>query len=120
AARQRELRQEQRLLLDRKTEAEVRNQALDSETAKRLAKVRSGLDLAGFEQAVRQYEGAPWKAEPGADAQRLKQQAEFRALFLNLETLLTEPRNQRLELLRENWPILPAAQLDGKDLPADQ
>lgn len=109
-------REELRRLQDKQTDLQVRGQTLGAADQRRLDQVSFELSLGGFEQALRDYEGQPWKKVADAQAQRRQQQAMFRYVVNWFIDVLTRARNERIEQLRSSWPDLARLCVNGVDL----
>src|SRR5258708_37306013 len=73
------------------------------------------MDLGVFEKALRRYEAQPWAKEMGTVRATI-QAAAFRDVFNAFFQLILEARNDRLDVIRKQWPELPALMVDGTNL----
>ncbi|MGL6075559.1 MAG: TolC family protein [Fimbriiglobus sp.] len=125
-----DLRRELDGSLDRqyKALAEAKQKLLDARAAKQKDKlpippewaielegIDSAMDRIRFEQTLRMYEMQNWRRLP-AEKQAGDQAGQFRAVFEAGALLAIQPRNQRLQQIRKNWPELPPINLDGVDV----
>lgn len=112
------LREVQRDLLAKKTNLEKEGGSLSTEDAEALDRLPREIYLGVFETILRQYESKPWEKTPGARG--LREQATLYREVINYFTLvLTEPRDERLEAIRESWPSLPPVCVEGVDILRD-
>src|SRR5258708_28340226 len=72
------------------------------------------MDLGVFEKALRRYEAQPWAKETGTKRATI-QAAAFRDAFNAFFQLILEARNDRLDVVRKQWPELPPLFVDGVD-----
>jgi hypothetical protein len=109
-------RDEHRQILDRKTELEMKGQALAAPQQQRLREVEFEISLGLFESTLRDYESQPWRKVLEPQVRARQQQLGFRYVVNAFILVLTEARNQRLEILRRTWPELPKLCVNGVDL----
>ncbi len=110
------IREERRLLLDRQVDLEKAGKMLSKEEEDKLTKFDSDEDLSNVEMALREYAEQSWKKETSAERRKQMQTTQFRNVINLFNLLLGEARNQRLETIRNQWPPLPKACVDGIDL----
>jgi hypothetical protein len=107
ARRQRLLDQRAERQLAGRPETEAESNAIDA--------VEAGIDRVRFEQAVRAYDQRPWlKAPP--DRRFGEQLNAYRGVVDAGLLVALQARNQRLDNIRADWPVLPAATVDGADV----
>jgi hypothetical protein len=104
-----------RKLLDLRAEQLLKGQAENPEQAAELMAVENRVDLIRFEQALRRYEARPWLALP-PDRRAAEQANLFSTVFQAGFLVAAQVRNQRLEIIRDEWPTLPPLTVDGVDL----
>jgi hypothetical protein len=104
-----------RTLLDARAERELKRLLDTPEQRAALESVDGAIDRARFEQTLRNYESQPWLRVP-ADRRAGAQAVAFRFAFEVGMLVAIQPRNQRLERLREGWPRLAPLQAGGVDL----
>jgi hypothetical protein len=114
--RLRDLGDERRKLQARQTEAESEGKPFPETERQRLEELDTEIDLGGYEQLLRQYEGQPWRALADAALRQRQQLVQFRDLINTFTVVLGGARNERLDILRKSWPELPRLCLDGIDL----
>jgi hypothetical protein len=107
---------ENRRLLDRKTDLETKGQTLSPGDQQRMNELEFEITLGGFERVLREYEAQPWKKVLEPQVGRRRQQLGFRYVVNAFINVLTEARNERLELLRHTWPDLAKLCVNGVDL----
>lgn len=110
------LGEERRQLLALQTDLEEKGQTLSETDRKRLARLNSELDLAQFESSLRAYELQPWKQIQNPQLRDRLESAAFLDMVTNFSLVLSEARNERLELLRRTWPELPSVRIGDQDL----
>lgn len=110
-----ELAEKRRKLLDERADRQKNRQPEPAEAEAVLTGIDDAIDFARFEQALRRFEAEPWLRLP-----KERQAGERAALFrsaLDAGTLVAlTARNQRLDEIREAWPVLPAILVDDGDL----
>ncbi len=109
------LAEERRVLLDRKAERQARQLPDPAEETARLEAIEDDLDLGTFDRSMRAYEAQPWLTIPGP-ARGVAQASAFRDVFNSFYQLTLDARNERLARIRQQWPRLPGAEVDGTDL----
>jgi hypothetical protein len=109
-------REERRKLLDKKTEVELKGEALGSEDAARLRDLEVDSDLGALEQVLRRYEAKGWLAEANPALREVQRVKAFRLVAYSAEVVLVWARNQRFDAVTDLWPELPKAPLGALDL----
>jgi hypothetical protein len=109
-------RAELRRLRDLQTDLETKGQALSAADQERLNKVEAEIALGQFESVLREYEGQPWKNVADASLQRRRQQGLFHYVVDASILVLAEARNERVVLLRSQWPELARLCVNQVDL----
>lgn len=114
---------ERRQLMDLQAETETQGKIFSDENLAKLADVTFDLDLGLFEHGLRGYIAKPWERmyvdqpEPlRTDLRNRARQDSFRRLFDLYVRLLGTARDQRLEMVKGDWPAVPRACVDGVDL----
>lgn len=107
AARLAQLREERRKLLDARAERQLKGVPEPEAEARKLALLQDDIDLGDFDRLVRAYEAQPWTKLIGAPARAAAQAGAFRAVSNAITLLILEARNDRLALVRTQWPDLP-------------
>ncbi len=103
-----QLRAERIKLLDERAQRQNDKRPEPEDAARRIAALKADIDLGEFEQAVRAYESQPWlKRDPVTLLPVTTQGAAFGAVFNAFYLVLVEARNDRLTLVRQQWPELP-------------
>jgi hypothetical protein len=115
-AKVRELKEERRKLLDRKTELELRQQKLSEPEQTRWEQLNYDIDLADFEIALRAYEAQPWSTEKDKARREKKQADMFTGLHRIFAPLLAPAVAERLDEIRRAWPPLPPVFVGEVDL----
>jgi outer membrane protein TolC len=91
---------------------ETRNEQLPPEQAARLTALPRDLAIGNLELSIREYDALRGKKEgTGRGTAILYEEA-----VNNFIRVMSEAREERRDLLRENWPKLPAVTVDGADL----
>ncbi len=116
AGRMRQLAEDRRKLLDRKTELERKGQALSAAEESRQGALEFEIALSSLERDLRVYESQPWKAIREPDRQERRRKALFLEVAGDYFQLLGKARLERLEQIRQAWPKLPSVCVDGNDL----
>lgn len=114
-ARLADLRRQRRLLLDERTKVEG-DEAKTADVNRRLMMVESESRVGAFEKALREYEKQPWKQAADAQVASARQNALYNIVADSFELLFIEARNERLEMVRRQWPSLPPICIEGVDL----
>ena len=109
------LNAERRQLLDQRAERQIKGLAETEEEAAAIAALEAEYDRIGFEQALRRYEEANWLALP-IDRQDDARAVAFRAALDAGLLVAIQPRNERLDAIRMEWPELPKIIVEGGDL----
>lgn len=119
-ARSATLRAEKRDVLKIRTDAEMARKPAPPETGPRLEAIDRELELLELEKSMRRFLARAWE-RPGADPARVAaaRASAFRDVVSDFAVVLGEARNERLEMVRERWPELPATKLEGVDLVGD-
>jgi hypothetical protein len=107
---------ERRKLLDIKALREKEKKPLTAAQERRLAELEFEIDLGVFELTLRDYEGQPWKTVMDPQRRARMQSNAYRFVVNAFVLVLGEPRNERLDLVRNSWPALPRLCVDGVDL----
>lgn len=106
ATRLAQLREERRKLLDARAARLAKGQPEPPADTRRVALLEDEIDLGEFDRLVRAYEAQPWAKLTGP-AQAAVQAGAFRDVFSAFYLLILEARNDRLVLVRGQWPELP-------------
>ena len=109
------LAETRRKMLDARADRQLKNKPETLESFAELDAVESAIDRIRFEQALRRYELQPW-LRVAADRQAAEQASWFRSVFEAGMLVAIQPRSQRLDKIRDNWPVLPPVVIDGVDL----
>jgi outer membrane efflux protein len=110
-----QLRKERTALLDRRAERQRRGEPEPEPEIRRLSELNGELDLAVLERAVRAYEAQPWAKEKGP-LRAVIQSGAFRDAFNAFYQVVLEGRNERLDIVRTQWPQLPSLPVNGTDV----
>jgi hypothetical protein len=116
------IRKETQALLDRQTDLVNQGKALSSEELLKLRELNSQADLGTYEAVLRKYladyieNGQPKKLDAAGERRRVNQ---FRDVISYWQKILVEARDERLALVRADWPELPRCCVDGVDLVND-
>jgi hypothetical protein len=110
------LRAEHRQILDRKADLETKGQSLSAAQQQRMTELEFEISLGLFESTLREYESQPWRKVLEPQVRTRQQQLAFRYVVNAFILVLTEARNQRLEILRRTWPDLAKLCVNGVDL----
>ncbi|HEY2784683.1 MAG TPA: TolC family protein [Fimbriiglobus sp.] len=102
-------------LLDAKTDRQLANKPDTPADEAALDANEAATDFARFELALRQYEAKPWIRLP-ADRQAGEQAAVFRAAFESGMIVAVTVRNERMDKIRADWPLLPGVVFDDTDV----
>ncbi len=105
-----------RELLDAKAVAETKGKTWPASEKQRLAELEADLQVGELEKTLRGYEAQPWKKSPGEKERKIMQAARFRDLRNIFSLVLGDASNERLALLRPEWPTLPPMTVAGADL----
>lgn len=125
-----ELRQERRLLRDKADDYMLKEQPLPEVDVRRLTQLDAEIALGEFELSLRLYESLATKPEAGppqpmgdAEAQlreRARRESQrnmaFRTLINDFILVLNEPRDERIDEIRADWPELPPLRVEGVNL----
>jgi hypothetical protein len=111
------LRAERRRLLDR--QAALQGQPLPAAEARRLAALEFELYVGTFERDLREYEAEPWLKQKIASLRPLAQRLFFRFIHRDFLALAEEAFREHEDQIREEWPALPQACIEGTDLLAE-
>jgi hypothetical protein len=114
-ARSAELRKERSALLDRRAERQQKGLPEPEAETRRLSQIEGELDLGDLERAVRLYEAQPWAKEKGITRDVIQSGA-FRDVFNAFYQVVLEARNDRLAIVRTQWPALPSLPVNGTDV----
>lgn len=109
-------REERRKLLDKQTDLETKNQNLNEADKKRLDELANEIDLGEFEATLREYESQPWKNLADPDGRRRRQQVMHGYVVNAFTVVLIQARNERMQQIHEQWPVLSRVCVDGVDL----
>lgn len=109
------LRNERTELLNRKADRQRIGQNDPPEEVQRLTAVEREIELGLFERSVRAYEARPWLKEKGPAAASI-QASTFLDSVNAFYQLALDGRNQRLEAVRRQWPVLPGLLVNGTDI----
>ena len=104
-----------RKLLDAKAERELAGKPEPPAEASDIEKSENEIELIRFEQALKTYESAPWKRLP-AERQPAERSSAFRNAFEQGMLLAVRGKNERLEILRGMWPVLPKFTVGESDV----
>jgi outer membrane protein TolC len=115
-ARIEKLGQQRRMLLDQKTDLEMKGQTLTPEDARILSEADFESDLGGLEQILRRYEARPWEKQAKEEQQRQDKSKLFRLVAYASELVLVWARNERFTHVGDLWPALIPAHLEQFDL----
>jgi hypothetical protein len=114
---------ERRQLLELQAETETQGRIFSEENLNKLADVTFDLDLGLFEHGLRGFTAKPWERmfvdqpEPlRKELQDRARQDSFRRLFDLFVRLMGTARDQRLQMIKDGWPAVPRACVDGVDL----
>jgi hypothetical protein len=110
------LRAERNQLLDEKLTQENAGVKVDAKLLERLKALEREVPLGEFELALRRMEAMTWLKEPTKRGQLEEFAARFRDVRSGFTVVLSEASNERLDLIRSQWPALPGITLDGLDL----
>jgi outer membrane protein TolC len=113
------LREERRILLETKEKLLDQDKKLNKADQVRLTTLERELNVAELEFAVRRYEVAPWNKAPNPLLAQEVRAARWRDVRNAVALILSEASNERLDLLRPNWPKLPQVLIDGVDIGND-
>lgn len=110
------LRKERNKLLDDKLSQEITGNKFDAKAIERLSFLDREVPTGEFESSLRRLESMPWRFK----ATPREKLDEFNALFRDVRNsfseVLSEASNERLELLRPQWPALANVVIDNFDL----
>jgi len=115
-ARIEKLNQQRRMLLDQKTDLEMKGQTLTPEDARTMSDADFESDVGGLEQVLRRYESRPWEKQAKEEQQRQDRLKLFRLVAYSAEIVLVWARNERFAHVGELWPALITAPLEQIDL----
>jgi hypothetical protein len=115
-AMMRQLADERRKLLDKKTELEKKNQSLSPAEQERQNVLEFEIALGSLERNLRIYEGQPWKTIQDPDRQQRRRATLFLEVASDYFQLLGKARLERLEQIRQAWPKLPSLCVADNDL----
>ena len=107
AARLAQSREERRKLLAARAERQLKGQPEPEAETQKLALLEDDIDLGDFDRLVRVYEAQPWAKLINAPTRLAAQAGAFRDVFNAFYLLILEARNDRLVLVRAQWPNLP-------------
>ncbi len=110
-----ELFERRRRLLDLRAVRQAKSQQETPQQIAELAVIDTAIDQLRFEQALRRYEARPWLAVL-PERRASEQAAVFRNAFEYGMLVAIQPRNERLQKIRDEWPKLPAMVVDGTDV----
>lgn len=110
------LREERRKLLAEKTDRQAKGLPEPEAEVRRLLRLNSDIDLGEFEKKVRAYEAQPWLKLMAPAAREAAQAAAFRDAFNAFYLVILEARNERLAMVRNQWPDLPQLPVAGVDV----
>jgi hypothetical protein len=102
-------------LLDKRAERQLAGQEDSPADLRELEAVDAAIDLARFEQALRVFDARPWLRVP-PNRQVVEQGNVYRQVVDAGLLVAIRARNQRLDLIRADWPDLPGVCVDGVDL----
>jgi hypothetical protein len=114
-ARLRDMQRQRRQLLDQRAKVEG-DEAKTADVNRRLGLVESETRIGTFEKALREYEKQPWRQLADAQAAAARQNALYNVVADSFELLFIEARNERLQIVRQQWPDLPPICVEGVDL----
>ncbi len=109
------LREERNRLLDEKLNLEIADGKIDAKTIDRLRILDRDIPTGDFEAALRRLEAIPWQNKP-ARVKFEEFNARFRDVRMGFTEVLGDASNERLELLRPQWPALAGMSIDNIDL----
>jgi hypothetical protein len=113
--RNRRLRDEQERLTDQRNDLETRRQPVPPDLEERITALDYPIDLGLLEERLRRYEAQPWRAlAPGL--QQAARADALRIVFGLFVRVVGVARDERLARVRETWPQLPPACVNGVDL----
>jgi outer membrane protein TolC len=116
---------ERQKLLDARAELELKGQDLSPAEAARLREVEFEIGLGEFELELRYYEEQrerrgtsprAWKDIKDPEIRRRARINQFGDVYTAFVVVLTEARNERLQILKESWPKLPSLCVERKEL----
>ncbi len=110
-----QLRQQRQQLLNRRAERQQQGLPEPPEETERLQQLEAEIELGLFEVAVRLYESQPWLKEKGPLRDSVQANA-FREALNAFYQVILEARQERQQLLQQQWPELPPVVIDGVDL----
>lgn len=109
------LRTERIKLLDEKLDKELLGETLPEKETQRLEYLNREVPTGELEAALRRFETMPWKNLPEV-AKRDSYNARFRDVRIWFAEVLGEASNERLDLLRPQWPRPTPVIFDNQDL----
>jgi hypothetical protein len=116
SARMRQLADERRKLLDKKTELERKGKNLSPAEETRQDALEFEIALGSLERDLRVYESQQWKAIVDPERQQRRRATLFLEVVSDFSQLLGKARFERLAQIREEWPKLPSLCVNDKDL----
>jgi outer membrane protein TolC len=114
--RLKQLRDERRRLLDRKTDVELKGGSLSEQETTSLRNAEIEADVAALEQLLRRYEAKPWMAFAKEELRRQDRLKLFRLVAYSAEIVLVWARNERFQNVGKLWPERATALLGDLDL----
>jgi hypothetical protein len=115
AAQMERLRAARAALLERQRAIYLEGQEMPPEMARRLDEVELELNIAAMEQALRQYEAAPWRRAP-KEAVEFERRQIFLRVYYPFSRVLEEAVRQRQAKIDSSWPPLPSLCVNNQDL----
>ncbi|QEL14105.1 TolC family protein [Limnoglobus roseus] len=107
--------EKRRKLLDQKADFQKLGREVPAAFELEIDAVENANDLASFEQALRRFEAEPWR-RLSQERQAGERAAIFRTVLDAGTLVAVTARNQRLDLIREDWPHLPGLTVECDDL----
>lgn len=110
------LRGERNKLLDEKLNKEIVGGKAQAKALERLEVLDREVPTGELEAALRRLEAMPWRLQPTPRGKIDEFNALYRDVRNSFSEVLSEASNERLDLLRPEWPDLPTITLDQIDL----
>jgi hypothetical protein len=108
-----------RELQNRQDELREKEQELPPADLARLRELDFEVELGRFEKALRQYASKFWEAEKDAYRRASLQLVQFNVVYRQFLAVLEAPFEEARAEVRNRWPELPPACIEGVDLLAD-
>jgi hypothetical protein len=110
------LRTERNRLLDEKLNQEIADTKVEAKLVERLKILDRDVPTGEFEAALRRLESMPWKLKANARDKIEEFNATFREVRNGFSEVLSDASNERLDLLRPQWPALAGVTIGDVDL----